>query len=125
MRIDVMTPVLDIDGEPVRITEPLRDETGQIIRNERGEPKAKITVLSLRDVCENALQGVLAGDEKLSGKERVYLGELALRIHREDHPDLEADDVVAIKSRLERTGYGNLVVMRVFRLLEGRDQESG
>ena len=73
-------------------------------------------MLTLRTVCQRALLGTISGDERSDGKEKVLLYELALRVTKEDEPDLKDEERVKIKERIGKM-FGPLVVGQVYALL--------
>lgn len=97
MKIDVTAPILDLNNAPL----PAGD--GQHV--------------TLRAIIEAVLINPLEGDNKLEGPAKLQLWDLALKVHHEDKPDLQAEEIALIKRRIG-IGTSTTVVGRAFALLD-------
>lgn len=109
MKINFSAPILNFDGEAVMET----DEKGKPLE---GKP------LTLSTISVNALVMPLPDgrgqQEHLDGAAKVRHACLAETIFKSTAPiDLKVEDIALIKERIGR-GYGPLVVMRCWALLE-------
>jgi hypothetical protein len=97
VKVDVTAPILDINNIPLTAGD------GQHV--------------TLRSIIEAVLINPLEGDNKLEGPAKLQLWDLALKVHREDEPDFQAEEIALIKRRIG-IGTSTTVVGRAFALLD-------
>lgn len=107
MKINVTAEILDLDGNPIPEKPP-----GVMAL---AEPK--VANKTLRSVATLALLEPLRGDENLAGDKKARLWTLAMRVHNEDYPDLDLDDVKLIRDRID-LAFPPLVVGRCREILD-------
>lgn len=111
MQINVTQTLTHLDGAPLIDQAVVEQRLVDVVKD--GAP----VQVTLRMVCQRALMSTIPGlDDRADGKGKVELYALALRITKEDNPDLKDDDRVLLKERIGKWG-GVLVVGQAFAML--------
>lgn len=98
----------------INVTTEILDEKGEVIKEG--------SFTTLRAACCAVLYASIKGDEAAPPEKKGRMGYLALLISGQDEVDLKAEDITTIKKRVE-IACPPLIVVRVHRLLEGKDQQ--
>ena len=130
MKRDFDAPILNIDGQPVRVGDSaqaiakavssvwkimpkdVQDALNAALAKEAGKP------LTLGDACVSVLMGAYPDEPGLSLPERAKRMKLALRITEGGVQDIEPEDRDLIKPLLIKGYNGPLVPVRCAELLE-------
>ncbi len=81
MKINVTSPITNLDGEPAK----------------NGD-----TALTARKILTDSLLFSHEDDARMSGKDKVRLVKLALKVDGEDEPDLPSDDIAFLVARVDK-----------------------
>lgn len=95
MKIDVTTPILNLDGTPVKD-------------------------VTLRTVALRAMMDPQRGDDQMSGDGKAKLFHLAMKINAEDQPDLDIAELKLLRDRVDG-GMTPLFVGRVREILDNKE----
>lgn len=124
MKVDMTVVLKDLKGKSMKaqeyFTNPKFIDT---LETPNEDPQGvRLIDRTLSSVCVNSLNGVLAGDDKLSGSQKNDLFRLSLRIQDNDHAELNNDQIKTIMDRVGKN-YGPLIVGRAFEILDPPSDE--
>lgn len=97
----------------------------QPINNINGEniKESPEKTFSMKDACLSALLIPQENDDKLDGKKKCELVELAMRINANDEVDLSADEIVLLKQRIAKVPFNtHIITYRVHQFLEDKGE---
>ena len=130
MKVNVTQVLTDLDDKAIPMADDRRAVLVQlrelIAAGEHEQALAAIDSvvdatepLTVRKVATQALLTTMKGDESLDGDRKAAMWLLAMKIQREDTPDLDTGkDIALLKERVGKA-FGALVVGQVFLLLNG------
>ncbi|KKN29230.1 hypothetical protein LCGC14_0846170 [marine sediment metagenome] len=140
MKKDFSTQLTGVDGEPLQKpkTIPLNEWISEMKEAaatrdlgalnqllDRMETLKKTPVLTMKDVCIEALIIPQAGDDKLSGDDKLGMDELARKIFNSGkETDIEAKDRTLILKRLNKSSYGTVTVYGQVHRMLNTDKDS-
>jgi len=107
MKVDVTKPIMDLRGEPIKITTQPCEACG---RNTETED------LTLQTILVNSLLNESKG-ESLSGRKKLGRFKLAMKIQGADEVDLKASEITKALKCVEKL-YTVLIYGRVTEILE-------
>lgn len=100
MKIDFSQPLLDMENSPIAVPGP----DGELVTKTLGR------------WCAEACFASLPGDEKLSGVEKVEIGQIGLKIWEGGEIEISSDEAVKIRKRVG-AGYPVLIVTRIYEII--------
>lgn len=106
MKVNVLTVLMHINGEPLIATPANKD----------ANPPVEEVKMTLRKACVDALCGVFQGDNP-DGTEKYRRWNLAKIIQKFDEPELRVDDLKLIKDMIAKA-YGPIVIGPAYELLD-------
>lgn len=87
--------------------EDMPDQTGKFV--------------TMCEVCLTALLVPQEGDDRLDGKKKYELVELAFKINQGDEADLTAEEIVMLKQRISKVPFNtHMITYRVHQFLEDK-----
>jgi hypothetical protein len=100
---DFTTSMKDMDGKPITVCPQDKPDCGK--------------ELTLGEVAIGALNTSFADERDITGEEKFKRGELALRIHKDQHLGLTAEETATVKKLVGKL-YTPLVVYQADKLLD-------
>ena len=110
-KINVTQPILNLDGSPM---------LEQFDKVEDGKVVPTFEAITLRAVCCAVLIRELEAFKNESAMKMIERNQLAERIYSNDIVELSAEDVVYIKSRIEKSTFGARIYAQCARMLENK-----
>ena len=133
MLVNVTTELLDLDGNTMPVqtqTRQLAQEVLSLLAQDRVqdvrascEAVAAAEPLTLRKAACDALGAQFEDEKDLLGTDKVKRMDLALRLMAKDEVILAAEDIVLLKTVVNKGFRSPLVVGRAYAVLEGTDAQ--
>ena len=109
MRIDVTEQLKKLDGSPMITGSQVCPKCGGVV----GEEKPMTLCLA----ATRALSVTFSDEQNLAPEKKVERFHLALRLLKENSPDLTAEEIVTIKNVVGKM-FGNVIVGRAWAILD-------